>query len=351
MIGGKTATERLAMKQKQHVLSYKGIKYRTDYWTPITDEEFRQCREDYYRLPSREEVLDQLEKISNGGKDISVVTRYYFRDLMAKVKLKFNNWTVEDVFECKELAEHLLAKCQRNEIVYPPEWTIEQKLTKCLGLAGKGVASPPTQFRLDTVDQVLRKYNVNWNYYDFSCGWGVRLLGAMRNMWNYYGTDPNHLLCERLARLKDDYERVCPVFTGVDIRCQGSEVLVPEWRGKIGLAFSSPPYFDVEDYAIGEGQSYKQGVKYKDWLNGYVKGTLQNIHEYLVDGGFLIINTKNVDKYRLVDDWSKLARRNGFEHYGMEWCEVHNRSYGIVGGDGMNYQNDGNEPMEVFRKK
>ena len=64
---------------------------------------------------------------------------------------------------------------------------------KMFGLAGKGVASPPTQFSLKTVDEVLAKYNVNGNWYDYSCGWGVRLMGVKnRSFGTVNGDGQNH---------------------------------------------------------------------------------------------------------------------------------------------------------------
>lgn len=51
---------------------------------------------------------------------------------------------------------------------------------------------------MKSIDELLENYNVNNKYYDFSCGWGVRLLSSLKHNVEYYGTDPNTVLCERL---------------------------------------------------------------------------------------------------------------------------------------------------------
>ena len=339
------------MDDKKYTLECNGIQLKTNYWMPISDEEYAKARHDYFDLPPFEDVIGQLKNISSGGTKVNLITHYYFRDLMSKVKLRYNKWTMEEVYNCKQLIEHLACKCAQNTKVYPEDWSLHRKLFKCFGLAGKGVASPPTQFSLSTVDSVLSKYNVNGNYYDFSCGWGIRLLGALRNKVSYVGTDPNDLLCERLKKLDADYRSILPdLESTTDIRCTGSEKFVPEWENKIGVAFSSPPYFDVEDYKIGE-QSYRPGMEYIDWIRSYVIPTMINIKKYLVDNGYFIFNIKDTKEHKMAQDWVNLAKKIGFEFIGTDEVEVHKRSYGTTNGKGENHTHNGNENMFIFMKK
>lgn len=333
-------------------IEYMGQTMDTLYWESISDSEFKQARDDYYTPPERDAVIGQLKKIVDGGSKLDLVTHYYFRDLMSRVKLHYNKWTIEDVFNCKELVEYMSAKARQNAKVYPPEWPLSRKMYKMFGLAGKGVASPPTQFSLKTVDAILAKYNVNGNWYDYSCGWGVRLLGAMRNKVNYFGTDPNVELVPRLERLKADYLEATGLKwlpSTAEIVCGGSETFHPEWEGKMGLCFSSPPYFDVEDYRYGN-QSYKAGTTYRDWIRNYVAPTILNIQRYLVSGGHFLVNIKNMEKYKLADNWCEVAKRVGLEFLGTENMDVHNRSFGVVNGAGSNHQHNGDESIFVFRK-
>lgn len=158
---------------------------------------------------------------------------------------------------------------------------------------------------------MLSLYNVNDNYYDYSCGWAHRLLGSLSLEINYFGTDPNYLLVEKLKEISNLYKRINNINTIVDIKGCGSEIYQPEWEGKMGLAFSSPPYFSLEDYKIGE-QSYNQGVSYDSWLSNYFVETVKNIHRYLIHGGYFLINIKNYDKYNLVKDTMDIIEKHGF---------------------------------------
>lgn len=212
-------------------------------------------------------------------------------------------------------------------------------------LGGKGVCSKPANFPIKTVDQILEKYNVNNYWYDFSCGWGDRLMGALKNKVNYLGTDPNYLLTERLKKLTLDYKKVNNLNRGiVDIRTQGSESFIPDWENKVGLAFSSPPYFYLEDYKIGN-QSFKEGVSYEEWKENYLRPTIKNIKKYLIDNGNFLLNINNFLNYNLVEDTKKIAEQEGFtfvEYYQLDNIKRCNSKNGF---------NDNSEKIMVFRKE
>jgi len=85
----------------------------------------------------------------------------------------------------------------------------------------------------------------------------------------------------------------------------------------MGMAFTSPPYFSYEDYRVGENQSYKENeTSYEDWLELYWKGTVKNIHKYLITGGAFLVNIQNIrikgKMYTLQDDCKRIAEENGF---------------------------------------
>lgn len=336
--------------EKKYKIEYKGKVLNTNYWEPISDEEYLQAKSDYYSLPNFDKVKKQLLKIINdNGTKVDLVTHYYFRKIMSKVKLYFNNWSIEDVFNCKQLVEYMSAKSKQNTKVYPTNWSLYRKMYKMFGLAGKGVASPPTQFSLKTVDYILSKYNVNGNWYDYSCGWGIRLLGAIRNKVNYYGTDPNYELVNQLNKLNNDINNITDINSITEIKCCGSEEFNPNWENKMGLCFSSPPYFDLEDYKIGN-QSYTEGTTFEDWLNNYVKPTISNIKKYLISDGYFLVNIKDTKQYKLTEDWKRIAEEFGFTFIGTEVMDVHNRSFGTINGNGKNNQHCGDEQIYVFKK-
>lgn len=294
------------------IVTYNGQSVRTKYITEVTDAEWQELKTQYYEKPDFELVKKQFETIQKGGTKNDKITAYYFKDLMAKVKLWHSKWSIEELWECKELVELFKAKTLDNKKLFPDTMPLISKMKKAIELGGKAYASKPTNFPLKTVDYVLENYNVNGNWYDFSCGWGARLTGALKHNVNYFGTDPNFMLVDRLNEFAKDYRSVIEGNSTVDIRTTGSEVYNEDWKNKIGLAFSSPPYFSLEDYKIGK-QSYTEGMSYDDWKNNYLRPTINNIYYYLIQEGYFLLNINNFDKFNLVEDSIAIAEEIGFK--------------------------------------
>lgn len=261
---------------------------------------------------------------------------------MCDVKLHHCKWSINEIFSSKELIGLMLGKINRNRKVFDKDLITNLKTVLRIGSAG--LAAKPSDFPLKTANMILNKYNVNNRYYDFSCGWGVRLQSALINGIEYYGTDPNYLLVEKLNQFKTDWCQHFNQNTNVDIRCQGSEHFIPEWENTIGVAFSSPPYFNLEDYRHGE-QSYNENVSYNEWLVKYLTPTIDNIYRYLVKGGYLIFNIKNFKKYKLEDDACSIIKNRGFEHIRDEVL------VNITRRSPKNEANDNDEKCFVFQKK
>jgi len=300
-------------KGKKYTITHLGKTLSTNHYCELSVDECLKLKEEYYKKPDFELVAKNLKSIHCGGAVISNITNYYVKDLMAKVKLKSPRWSIEEVFESIDLIRYFWSRVLSSDKVYPKHKTNINNFETALRLSGGGVAMKPSNYPIKSVDSVLKKYNVNDRYYDFSCGWGVRLLSSLRNNIEYYGTDPNYLLVDRLIQLGNDYNRVNGTNRIFDIKYQGSEVFVPKWENTIGVAFSSPPYYDLEDYKIGK-QSFSPEVSYQEWLDNYIKPTMENIHRYLISDGKLLINIKDYASYTLCDDTRKIIEDTGF-HY------------------------------------
>lgn len=334
-------------------INYLGKVYNTTIHKDITDEEFESVKAEYYQKPDFKDVTEQFRKIDSGGVKCNHITNYYVKDLMAKVKIHFNNWTIEEALNYKPLIEFFAGKVNDNKKVYPDTLSLGKKIETAFRLCGFKTASKPSNFPLKTVNQILELYNVNGNYYDFSCGWGTRLLGALKNRVNYYGTDPNYILCERLRQMGKDYQDACNTNTIIDIKAQGSEIFIPELENKIGLAFSSPPYYNLEDYRIGN-QSWSEGVSYEEWRDNYLRDTISNIYKYLINDGYFAININNFNKYNdydLVGDTVKIAKNIGFELEDIHTLKNIKRCHGHVQWDGECGWNDNDEKIFIFKKK
>jgi tRNA1(Val) A37 N6-methylase TrmN6 len=110
----------------------------------------------------------------------------------------------------------------------------------------------------------------------------------------------------------------------IDIRCSGSEVFHQEWEGSMDLCFSSPPYFNLEDYKIGN-QSWKPGMSYRQWVDSYLRPTIRNCYRYLKAGGKFVCNIKNFNGLDLEGDVCNIASSFGMQYEGIDKLEQGNR--------------------------
>lgn len=303
-------------EKKKFPINYKGKIYNTTIHHDLTDEEFEACKKEYYTKPDIEDVKDELRKIHLGGVKMGKVVNYFFKYLMAKVHIYYNNWTIEDVFEYKPLMEFFAGKCDVNDKIYPKTNTLCENITTAFRLCGFKTASKPANFPMKAVDDMLENYcHEGGNYYDFSSGWGSRLLSALKHNVNYFGNDPNYLLCEELHKLFKLYKDVNPECKSkFEVHPYGSEEFNPNYVGKMDLAFSSPPYFKLEDYKIGN-QSYKEGMEYETWVSTFLRPMIKNIYAYLKDDGYFGINVKDCEACpHIVEDVISIAEEIGFKY-------------------------------------
>ena len=153
------------------------------------------------------------------------------------------------------------------------------------------------------------------NVYDPSAGWGGRILGAMSShkRIHYIGTDPNtDNYIDELGKTR--YEYVADFFNNEVLETNpfweeerntyhifqdGSEFIgnnteFQTYKGDIDLVFTSPPYFDREQYSEDKEQSYKMYPKYDNWRVNFLKPTLTTAYEYLRNDRYLLWNIADI---------------------------------------------------------
>ena len=337
-------------------IDYLGKVYRTTIHRDLTDDEYRSVVEGIRSRPSLYEVRSQLASLPHGGDDIGKIYAYYVRDIAYKTRLVYNNWSIDEALRHKPLMEFFAGKVEENKKVFPDTLPLWKKIETAFRLCGFRTCSKPANFPIGAIDSLLRRFCPDGgNYYDFSCGWGTRLLSSLRNRVAYFGTDPNDELVPKLREMADEYRRVCHEEVPSDIRCAGSETFIPEWEGIMDFAFSSPPYFSLEDYRIGEGQSYHEGMEYGEWVSRYVRPTVENCARYLKPGGVFGYNVKNNPKYIPHDmegDWEDTTLSNGFEP--IEVVRMRNGSrvsgHRHSGGENTILVHDGDESIFLYRR-
>lgn len=196
---------------------------------------------------------------------------------------------------------------------------------------------------------IYETYTAKWKseekiyVWDPSSGWGGRLLGALsvedgRHI-AYLGNDPNTDHNTTPGRTK--YHEIADFYrenvvkggglwemphTELHFWQKGSEDMqhdptFQQYKGKLSLVFTSPPYFAKEAYSEDDQQSYKKFSQYDLWREGFLRETLKTAVEWLRPGGYLAWNIADAvfggEMLPLEGD-----SRSILESYGMQYVET-----------------------------
>ena len=147
--------------------------------------------------------------------------------------------------------------------------------------------------------------------WDMSMGYGGRILGAIISDINYIGTDPAELTFKGLKEIKKDFGRENRHYF---LNKCGSETFVPK-EDTLDFAFTSPPYFNWEQYGDEAGQSFNQYSGNEEWNNGFLRTTIQNAYIGLKKGKYMGLNVANIKSHKTFeDDTVRIAVEEGFTH-------------------------------------
>jgi hypothetical protein len=181
--------------------------------------------------------------------------------------------------------------------------------------------------------------------YDPSSGWGGRILGAMsvrsETPLLYVGTDPNtdHTINNPDGSASTKYADLASFFNNAknegrlfqqsnsfDVFQLGSEVIqfdrrFQEYKGKLDMVFTSPPYFAKEAYSEDPTQSYKKFTGYDAWREGFLRPTLTTAVEWLREDRYLLWNIADAkfgaDMLPLEKDSRDILIELGMEYKGV----------------------------------
>ena len=254
-------------------------------------------------------------KISLGNNKGQPLSRFLFPNMMtAEPKGRGSNSLKDRFYDDKKL-KRAIRICydmrEGHKLVYPT--AIRRALELVTGENIQNFKPQNARALAEHLCPVL------WgNVYDYSAGYGGRLLGvSCSNMsYNYLGIDPNTETIKYLNYFNEIlYEAVG--FKGTIVQ-NVSEEYKPN---DIDLAFSSPPYFNLEKYSDEETQCMVRYSTLDEWFSGYAEPTIENIYNSLNQDGIFATNiadykTYGKKEYKVVDDWITLSERIGFRHVG-----------------------------------
>jgi len=152
---------------------------------------------------------------------------------------------------------------------------------------------------------VYDKYCNHSKVLDFCSGYGGRLMGATASnkVFSYTGIDANfksfksaNVLYNNLCDWADITKTVT-LFNADSIEC------MKQFADKtFDFCFTSPPYFNAEEYDCASGQSVKQYTQYGEWFNSFL---CESILGAIRVSKTVAINVDNTGSYKIADDLEK----------------------------------------------
>lgn len=239
----------------------------------------------------------------------------------------------------------LLLKVIKNRI--NGNHTIHGNMIK-QGLANSRIAFKASVFLPSVAKFIYSKYTKeNDIIYDYSMGFGQRLIGALalNHKVKYIGVDPWEKSVKSNQAIFDFFNAKIPGLNKEAEIIQGGAENYTDYIGQVNLAFSSPPYFNIEQYEDNPNQAAYDN-SYSNFINVWWRKTVKNITKMLTDDGYFIINIKKeLDKFNIAEDMSNVILENGFKletTYQMQLSK--NTIFRNIGGQ-HKY-----EPIFVFKK-
>lgn len=228
-------------------------------------------------------------------------------------------------------------KFLRNAVKFAIEFGSESGIPypSCVMAGIRMGGAMASNFRPMNAKALYEKYTPkNGVIFDYACGFGGRLLGALssKNNYTYIGTDPNSETFENLNTLGRYIESVTGRKNSYRILKIGSENFKPSVGETVDYAFSSPPYFNLEQYTEEKTQCYNKFPDIYDWFEGYVRETIKNIYHVLKHDRYYSVNIADFNcdgkVINYVDTWKRFSLEAGFEFHEELRLRIPKRTHG-----------------------
>jgi len=253
-------------------------------------------------LKSSQAKISEDSIISSSGSFNAIANSFMNHRYELKVK---NNKSPYEIF----IDKHLLKEVLNLQLKSGPNINNGNIRAALSVYKGQGVG----QFNTLYAKTLLDKYCVsNGNVLDPCAGFGSRLIGCVASGRNYYGIEPAPMTYKSLVQIKEWL---------TNINSNNSVTLFEECAENhlypanfFDIALTSPPYFNKEEYAYDEKQSFIRYPTLNMWLEGFLGPFIQKVYSSLKSGAVFILNIDDIDTFKIVDkalDFSKIC---GFVH-------------------------------------
>lgn len=306
-------------------------------------EEIKSCINKEVNWDASSDVLDFKY---NQGQSLC---RFLFSNMQDVVVKNVNNNSPYYKFHDDAKLKKAIKFCLEHKTVKSP--VVPSAIKDGLEMLGGNVA---TNFKSMNAKALFERYvPKDGIIYDYACGYGGRMLGALtsKNNYKYFGVEPNTETFKNLNVLGSHIEKTTGRSGIFKVYQQGSEDFKTSKGEYVDFAFSSPPYFNLEVYSKEETQSYIKFPTLEKWLEGYVRETIKNIFFMLKYDCHYAVNIADFNigknKVEFVNEWIKISEEEGFTFVEEIHMKLQNRR-GNGNGDNKSGKKEG---IFVFKKQ
>tara|TARA_R110000868_G_scaffold176916_5_gene414996 strand:+ start:8658 stop:9698 length:1041 start_codon:yes stop_codon:yes gene_type:complete len=301
----------------------------------------------YFKVTSEE-----VDKVVKKMVEFDTSTLLQEGDTLKQVMLGLNvvNYFMPHMFEVKCNNFKSPMECFENDEMFKK--AIRKRITMGDNMSDAGMrkalswtsgTQKVSNFRPTIAKYIYDNYSGDGNVLDFSAGFGGRLLGATSSdmVKKYTGVDPSNKTFYQLCELAEEISEYNENTPYISMRNNAIEDCT-FGDGEFNLAFSSPPYFNTEEYAYEDNQSFVRYTEAESWRDNFLVPLIDNCYRWVKDDGHFIINIANVRTYKtLEEDTVRLAKERGFK-----LVKTYRMALSSLMGKGFKY-----EPIFVFKKE
>lgn len=309
--------------QREEVIDYiigecrkNGFPYKQLLYNIYNSDDYVFLELDKFRRSDETKIVSKNGLIKNAGKMCLDICRYMNQDIFWKSRGDDGTISIEEAYNDDDVLRNVLRNrmgwCTTTERGCEEPYIFDMSYEMIIqGIRSSRVGFAASNFKPIIAKYIYGKYlKYGDKVFDYSCGWGARMIAAWSLNLQYIGVDP--LTADNLKTFDKRY-----LDGDFDIykSCSESKIAYNRVRKKYGnvdMCLSCPPYFTLEKYSDNEKQCYNKFDNYKDWITKYWRKTVKNCYSILKDGGYFVLIIKDkYDTFNLKDDMCKVIEKCG----------------------------------------
>ena len=132
-------------------------------------------------------------------------------------------------------------------------------------------------------------------------------------MTKYVGVDPNDKMIPLYDDMVSELRKIQPMDFEYTIHTVPFEDLDEHYQGEFDMMFTSPPYFNIEEYNVGvdKGDVHNRYSDIESFFDGFIAPSMLKVSNMVRDDGLIAIVMSNTQKYNLTGLFNEGCVRAG----------------------------------------